>query len=83
VAHQTLSGAQAKAPCELVALGFSQSHSTIIYRTVRCALDYPVSQWSNGQLRPIVDCVDDSTVNKAEVRTVKSECTRLSGVARG
>jgi hypothetical protein len=69
VAHRTLSGAQAKAPYELAALGFSQSHSTIIHRTVRCALDCPMSQWSNGQLRPTVDCADDSTVNKAEVRS--------------
>jgi hypothetical protein len=37
VAHRTLSGAQAEAPRELAALGFSESHSTIIHRTVRCA----------------------------------------------
>jgi hypothetical protein len=35
VAHRTLSGAQAEAPRELAALGFSQSHSAIIHRTVR------------------------------------------------
>jgi hypothetical protein len=46
VAHQTLSGvyrtlsdAQAEAPRELVALGFSQSHSAIIHQTVRCATE--------------------------------------------
>jgi hypothetical protein len=36
VAHRTLSGAQAEAPRELAALGFSQSHSTKIHRTFRC-----------------------------------------------
>jgi hypothetical protein len=35
VAHRTLPGAQAKAPRELAALGFSQNHSTKIHRTVR------------------------------------------------
>jgi hypothetical protein len=35
VAHRTLSGAQAEAPRELAALGFSQSHSAKIHRTVR------------------------------------------------
>jgi hypothetical protein len=35
VAHQTLSGAQAEAPHELAAFGFSQSHSAIIHRTIR------------------------------------------------
>jgi hypothetical protein len=42
--------------------------------------DCPVSQRSNGQLRPTVDCADDGTINRAEVKTSKSECTRLSGV---
>jgi hypothetical protein len=37
VAHRTLSGAQAEAPRELAALGFSQSHSTKIHQTIRCA----------------------------------------------
>jgi hypothetical protein len=50
VAHQTLSGAQAKAPRELVALGFSQSHSTIIHRTVRCANGATVNS-PNGRMR--------------------------------
>jgi hypothetical protein len=36
VAHRTLSGAQAEAPRELAALGFSQSSSTKIHRTVQC-----------------------------------------------
>jgi hypothetical protein len=35
VAHRTLSGAQAEAPRKLVAIGFSESHSAIIHRTVR------------------------------------------------
>jgi hypothetical protein len=81
--HQTLSGAQAKAPRELATLWFSQSHSTIIHWTVRCAPDYPMSQQSNGQLCPTVDCADDSTMNRAKVRTTKLECTGLSGAARG
>jgi hypothetical protein len=41
-----------------------------------------VSQWGNGQLRPTVDCADDGTVNRAEVkiRIAKSERTGLSDV---
>jgi hypothetical protein len=40
-----------------------------------------VSQWSNGQLRPTVDCTECCTVNRAEVRSqsAKSEHTRLIG----
>jgi hypothetical protein len=58
VAHRTLSGAPGCGPRELAALRFSQSNSTKIYRTVRCATglfgvppDCSVSQWNNGQLR--------------------------------
>lgn len=36
VAHRTLFDAQAEAPRELAALGFSQSHSTKIHQTVWC-----------------------------------------------
>jgi hypothetical protein len=42
--------------------------------------DCPVSQWCNGQLRPTVNCADDGTVNRAEVRTATSKRTGLSGV---
>jgi hypothetical protein len=69
VAHRTLFGAQAEAPRELTALRFSQSHSAIIHRTVRCAPDCPVSLRSNSQLRPMVDCADGGTMNSVEVRS--------------
>ena len=39
MAHQTLSSAQAKAPTNWPLLGFSKSHTAIIHRTVRCALN--------------------------------------------
>jgi hypothetical protein len=45
--------------------------------------DCPVSQRSNGQLRPTVACADEATVDRAEVRTAKSERTGLSGAIRG
>jgi hypothetical protein len=92
VAHQTLSGAQAKAPRELAALGFSQSHSAIIHQTIRCAPDCPMSQRSNGQMRPTIDYADDGIVDRAEVRSQNCKvrthqtvrcATRLSGAARG
>jgi hypothetical protein len=50
VAHRTLSGAQAKAPRELAALGFSQSHSTKIHRIVRCGNGATVN-FTNSRLR--------------------------------
>jgi hypothetical protein len=92
VTHRTLSGTQAKAPRELAALEFSQSHSAIIHRTIRCAPDCPVSQWSNGQKRPTVDYADDGIVNTTEVRSQNCKvrthrtvrcATRLFGDARG
>jgi hypothetical protein len=61
-------------------LGFSESHSAIIHRTVQCAPDCPMSQRRNGQLHPTVDCANNVTVQKSEVRTAKSERTRLSSV---
>jgi hypothetical protein len=54
--HRTLSGAQAEAPRELVALGFSQSHSTKNHWTVRCATGL------SGE-------PTEGTMNSAEVRT--------------
>jgi hypothetical protein len=69
VAHRTLFGAQAEAPHELAALGFPGSHSAIIHRTVRCAPDCPVSQWSNGQLCPIVDYGEQCIVQKSELQS--------------
>jgi hypothetical protein len=57
VAHRTLSGAQAAAPRELSALGFSQRESIKIHWTVWCAIGLSVEtmeQWStlpNGRLR--------------------------------
>jgi hypothetical protein len=50
VAHRTLSGVQAEAPRELAALGFFWE--SIRYNSPDC----PMSQQSNGQLRPMVDC---------------------------
>jgi hypothetical protein len=69
-----------EAPHELDALGFSQSHSTKIHRAVRCTtrlFGAPTEQWSTS---PTIDYADEGTVNSAEVRTAKSECTGLSGV---
>jgi hypothetical protein len=46
--------------------------------------DCPVSQQSNGQLRPTVDCADYGAVSSAEVRnqSAKWEHTGLSDAAR-
>jgi hypothetical protein len=58
VAHRTLSGAQAEAPHELAALGFSQRASAIIHRTVRCVIEQSgetTEQWSTS---PTADCAD-------------------------
>jgi hypothetical protein len=63
VAHRTLSGAQAKAPHELVALGFFQSHSTIIHWTDWCASDI------SGVHRTYLVCTG-ATVNCAQRSTV-------------
>jgi hypothetical protein len=71
VVHQTLSGAQAKAPREVAALGISESHSAIIHWTIRCAPGCPMSQRSNGQLRPTVDYAD--VRNSEQCRSQKSE----------
>jgi hypothetical protein len=49
MAHRTLSGAQAEAPHELAALGFSESYSAIIHRAVRCAPDCPVCTGLSGE----------------------------------
>jgi hypothetical protein len=59
VAHRTLSGAQAEAPHELAALGFSQRASAIIHWTIRCATGLsgePTEQWSTS---PTVDYTDE------------------------
>jgi hypothetical protein len=42
-----------------------------------------VGQRSNSQLRSMVDYCEQKIVHIAEVRVVKSECTGLSGAARG
>jgi hypothetical protein len=61
---------------ELVALGFPWE--SLRYNSPA----YPMSQWSNGQLRPTVDCSEQRTVSaqKSEVKTAKSEHTGLYGV---
>jgi hypothetical protein len=51
-----------------------------------------MSQWSNGKLRPMVDCADEGTVDRTEVRSQDCKvrmhrtircATELSGAARG
>jgi hypothetical protein len=55
--HRTVSGAQARAPNELAALGKTQSSTAKIHQIVRCAPDCPVSpratvDFANGRLLP-------------------------------
>jgi hypothetical protein len=92
VAHQALSGAQAEQPTNWLLSGFSRSRFAIIHRTVRCAPYCLVSQRSNGQLCPTVDCDVRWTVNSAQVRSQNCEirvhrtvrcATGLSGATRG
>jgi hypothetical protein len=45
-----------------------------------CTGQCPVSQRSNGHLRPTVDCGEQCTMQKSEVRTAKLERTGLSSV---
>jgi hypothetical protein len=79
--NQTLFGAQAEHIHELAALGFFQSRSAIIHRTVWCAPDIfgePTEQRStapNGRLR--------CQMNSEHCASQKSERTGLSSVARG
>jgi hypothetical protein len=54
--HRTLSGAQVEAPRELVALGFSPSHSTKIYRTLRCITRLSSEPTEQRSTSPTVDC---------------------------
>jgi hypothetical protein len=76
VAHRTLSGAQAEHQNELAALGFFQSHSSIIHQIVRRTNGEMVkcAQWL------IVVNSEQWTTQKSEVRTAKSKHTGLSGV---
>jgi hypothetical protein len=80
VAHRTLSGVQAEATRELAALGFSQSQSTKIHRTVRCVTGLSGEPMEQQSTSPTVICADGGTMNSAEVRSTKSERTGLSGV---
>jgi hypothetical protein len=80
VRHRTLSGDQAEAPRELAALGFLRATPLNIIGLSDVPTDSPVSQRSNGQLRPTVDCADNTTVKCVEVRTAKSEHIGLSDV---
>jgi hypothetical protein len=66
VAHRTLSGAQAEESRELAALGFSESHSAMIYRTVRCAPGG--GRWTNGAK---VNCAQRSTAMSDEQWTMR------------
>jgi hypothetical protein len=71
VAHQTLSGAPGYNPRELATLGFSQSHSTKIRQTVRCATGLSGEPTEQRSTSPTVDC---STVWPSEVRaTLQSQ----------
>ena len=74
--HRTLSGAQAEHHTNWPLFAFPQSHSAIIHRTC------PVSQRSNGQLQQRSTVVNSKkcTMQKSEVRDMKSEHTGLSGV---
>ena len=59
--HRTLSGAQAEHHTNWPLFAFPQSHSAIIHRTC------PVSQRSNGQLRPTVNYGEQCTMQKLDV----------------
>jgi hypothetical protein len=69
--HRTLSGAQARAPRELAALGFSESHSAIIHQIVRLANRATVNyaQW--------LTALTGGTMNSAEVRTHRTVRCRI------
>jgi hypothetical protein len=80
VALRTLSGAQADAPHELAALGvFSKA---LRYNSPDCPVytRLPGEPMEQRSTSPMVDCADGGKMNSAEVRTAKSECTRLSGL---
>jgi hypothetical protein len=71
--------------------GFLKATPLKFTRLSGVPLDCPVSKQSNGQLRPMVDCTDDRTVNRAEVRSQNCKvrmhrtvrcATRLSGATR-
>jgi hypothetical protein len=67
--HRTLSGAQAEAPSELALSGFPRA-TPLKFTGLSCVPpDCPMCQRSNGQLRPTVDCADEGTVDRAEVRS--------------
>jgi hypothetical protein len=77
VAHRTLSGAQARAPRELAALGFSQSLSGKIHRTVRCItglFSETIEQRSTVRLRA------QSAVPEVRRQSATTGHTGLSGV---
>jgi hypothetical protein len=59
VAHRILPDAQAEAPRELAALGFSKSHSAIIYRTVWCATGLSGEPTEQQSTSPTADCADE------------------------
>jgi hypothetical protein len=83
VCHRTVSGAPGPYRVQTATLGFSHARSAIIHRTVRCATGLSGVPASNDYLRATVDCKSTDDVNSAmvEVRTAKSEGTRLSVVA--
>jgi hypothetical protein len=72
VAHRTLFGAQAEGPRELATLEFSQSHSTKIHRTVRCANEATIN-FANDRLQY-------SLTVRSQSQSAKLERTGLSGV---
>jgi hypothetical protein len=83
MAHRTVSGAPRSYNSEPATLGNSRARSTIIHRTVRCATG--LSGEPAEQRLPAHPTVNSGDVRAeqchAEVRTAKSESTRLSGVA--
>jgi hypothetical protein len=54
----------------------------VCYNSQDCSLCHRTIRWANGTTVNFstVDCADEWTVDRAEVRTTKSECTGLSGV---
>jgi hypothetical protein len=72
---------------ELSVVVFSQRASAIIHQTVRCATRLSGDPTEQRSTYPTVDCTDKGIVNRAKVRsqksearTAKSERTGLSGV---
>jgi hypothetical protein len=81
--HRTVSGAPGLYRCQPATLGKMKARSAIIHRTVRCAIGLSGEPGGNDYPAPMVDCKSTCHMNSAttEVRAVKSEGIRLSGMA--